>query len=246
VTYEQWPAAFADLAEQWRGIAGSPLPPTSVQSWEERYDQLIAQQRQLKNRGLWVSGPSDLMHLARVADGELAHSNLVAWLLNPAGRHGFGDRLLRALLAAGWPDANIPDTNGAVIEREVPRGARIADVVVYLGDTTFVIENKVWSDESPRQCEDLYQLWLDNSTDVRFLLLTLDGHAPRESHTKEAAEAWRTLSYPALGGWLLANLPGPPLSVAQSSVEQYMATIRETCRTLRPFSVGIGGGNVDE
>jgi hypothetical protein len=244
MTADAWAAAYTDLAEAWRSIVGARQPRVSVESWGPRYSELIAEQRRLKSEGLWVSGRSDLMHLARVADGELAHSNLVAWLLNPSGRHGFGDRLLRALMTAGWPGAAMPDTDGAVIEREVTRGTRIADIVAYMGETTLVIENKVWSDESPRQCEDLHQLWLDHGPDVRFLLLTLNGHPPRETHSRAAADAWRSLAYPALAGWLRENLPSPPGSVAQRSVEQYIATIRETCRTLRPFTVGIAGGNV--
>jgi len=102
----------------------------------------------------WVSGPEDLLHIARAADDELLHSNVVAWLLIADGRHRLGDRLLRDLLAEGWPGP-VPDTLHALVEREVVRGPRRADIIVTMGPVTLAIENKMWSDESEMQCQDL-------------------------------------------------------------------------------------------
>jgi hypothetical protein len=241
-----WTSAFADLEQEWRSIAGERRSELSVEDWARLFEELKTEQGRLKGDGRWVSGHADLMHLAGVADLEVSHSNIVAWLLNPAGRHGFSDRLLRAILEDGWRDSDVPSTASAVVEREVPDGSRIADIVIYMGPTTLVIENKVLSDESKWQCEDLYQIWSGRGKDVRFLLLTRDGHPPRETQTQAAADTWRRLSYPSLAGWLHENLPTPPQSLAQKTVEQYVETIRLTCRGRQKFHVEVGGGHVSE
>ena len=112
---------------------------------------------------MWISGYADLLHIARVADGELVHSNVVGWLLTPTAKHGLGDSLLRAIITAGWPGSPV-DAARALVAREVEREYRIADIVVTMGTTRLVIENKVWSDESDGQCEDLFELWADSNT----------------------------------------------------------------------------------
>jgi hypothetical protein len=241
-----WDADFAAILEVWRSIIGRVPPAPSVETWESSFTQLAAEQRRLVSAGLWVSGPADLMSVARVADDELIHSNVVAWLLSPAGRHGLGDSLLVDLMAAGWPDRPRVDSDAAVVEREVSRGDRRADIIVTMGAATLVLENKVWSDESEGRCEDLFRLWNDPDADVRFLLLSRDGHPPRQTRSREAAEAWRSLSYASLGGWLSGRRLALPGSLAQQSVEQYAATIQRVCRRLEPFRVAIGGGKVDD
>jgi hypothetical protein len=259
-----WRASFADLDQEWWSIVGTPHSQVPVGDWGLVFDELNSEERRLRADGQWVSGHSDLMHIGRVAGDELTHSNIVAWLLKPTGRHGFGDRLLAALMAYGWPDKQEPETDGAVVDREVSRrnritgAVRIADVVVHMGPTTLVIENKVGSKESAWQCEDLYQIWFEPGADVRFLLLTPKGEVPKETKTQAAADAWRKLSYPSLAGWLNEKLnersneilPTSPRSLAQRTlarmtVEQYVATIRESYG-LSAFSVGVGGGSVSE
>jgi hypothetical protein len=259
-----WVATFADLDQEWRSVVGIPRPQVPVGGWESRIDELGNEERALRAAGQWVSGHSDLMHIGRVAGDELTHSNIVAWLLKPTGRHGFGDRLLAALMTQGWPDKHEADTDRAVVEREVSRrdritgAVRIADVVVSMGPATLVIENKVGSKESPWQCEDLYQIWFEPGADIRFLLLTPTGQAPLETKTQAAANAWRKLSYPSLACWLNEELnersnetlKTSPQSLAQRTlarmtVEQYVATIRESYG-ISPFSVGVGGGTISE
>ena len=253
-----WASTFTNLEQEWRSVAGRGRREPSLEDWTRLFGQFEFGQRSLKARGLWVSGYSDLMHVGRVADDELTHSNMVAWFLNPAGRHGFGDSLLRAILEEGWVGSGEVRTEGALVRREVTEGTRRADVVVYMGPTTLVIENKVGSKESPWQCEDLYQLWFEPEADVRFLLLTPKGQTPREVKTQAAVDAWRRLSYPSLAGWLNDKLNEKPdedlprssrslaqRTLARMTVQQYIATIRESYG-IGPFSVGVGGGSVRE
>jgi hypothetical protein len=264
IEVSEWCATFADLDQEWRSVVGTPRSQVPVGDWDRLFDTLRNEERRLTADGLWVSGHADLLHVGRVADDELTHSNIVAWLLKPTSPHGLGDRLLAALMAHGWPADREVETDGAVVEREVLRRnpitgvVRIADVVVTMGPTTLVIENKVGSKESLWQCEDLYQIWLNPGADVRFLLLTPTGQVPKETKTQAAADAWRTLSYPALAAWLSDTLNQTSndklptstrsrtrLALARMTVEQYVATIRESYHTS-PFRVGVGGGNVSE
>ena len=139
------------------------------------------------------------MSVLGATDDELSHSRVLAWLLQPTSRHGLGTSVLERILRAGWPDLAIPDLGMAVIRREVPRedalGATRADVVVTVGATVLVIENKVWAPESEAQCEAQYRHWRSEADDVRFLLLSRDGHLPSSAISPEARQAWRAMSY---------------------------------------------------
>jgi hypothetical protein len=205
-----------------------------------------AQEEALRADGRWLSGASDLLRIARVVDSELVHSNIVAWLLDPASRHGLGDRLLARILQAGWPDAERPLASRARIEREVVREHRIADIVITAGRTTLVIENKVWSDESEAQCEDLYLLWSDGVSDVRFLLLTLDGHAPRQTKSRAAAEAWRSLSYRSLAALVAELSAQQPTTVGALAVLQYLASLDALVGRTGSFTISNELGAYDD
>jgi hypothetical protein len=241
-----WTEQLRWLQADWLAIVGGRTPPADVDTWDLAMERLRSHEDGLRYSGQWISGFSDLLHIARVSDGELVHSNVVAWLLTPTARHGLGGALLRAILEAGWPSAPVPNTVRAVVEREVTREYRIADIVVTMGATRLVIENKVWSDESDRQCEDLFELWSDGVSDVRFLLLTLDGHPPRQTRTLAAADAWRSLSYGALVSWLDATVPTMPSTWARSSIEQYLMSLRHLVRVQLPFEIATGGGSVHD
>lgn len=214
-----------------------------IDQWESQMAAMREQQASLKRSGLWVSGPSDLLSIGDVAGRELTHSAVVAWLLSPTGRHGLGSRLLEDILRAGWPDDPIPDIGVVVIEREVVRDSRRADIVVTAGPLTLIVENKIWSAERDRQCDDLYRLWV-SEPDARFLLLSPRGDPPRQTRSREAAKAWRSLSYPALADWLERSLPSPPVTAAQDSAAQYLQTLRQIVSTRAAFAVGIGGGYI--
>ena len=243
---ELWHQRASDLAVRWRAIVPSRSHPTDVARWRASFETLSATEELLRASGQWVSGPIDLLHIARVANGELVHSNVVAWLLDPTARHRLGASLLSAILDAGWPTVPYHGAARARVEREVTRSHRIADIVATFGTTTLVIENKVWSDESELQCEDLYQLWNDGVSDVRFLLLTLDGHPPTQTRSREAAEAWRSVSYASLATWLESRTRNSLADGAEMAARQYALSLRKLVPERRDFAVSIGKGFVDE
>ncbi len=102
---------------------------------------------------------------------------MLVWLLNPTGRHGLGCGLARALVehCTGKPAPASLTVRKAKFS--VRRGGREADIVVWGGDFTLVIENKVDADEQPHQCDDLYKNFSNECTPL-FLFLTPDGHKP--------------------------------------------------------------------
>jgi len=109
-----------------------------------------------------------------------------------------------------------------------------------------VIENKVWSAESEAQCEDLYQLWSDGVADVRFLLLTLDGHPPRQTKTRAAAEAWRSMSYRSLAALVAEICAQQPATAGLSAVRQYLASLDALVGRADAFSISNELGVFDD
>jgi hypothetical protein len=245
--------AFDEAARVWAGIR--PLPATLTDDdlgrWASMYQDFVDAQAALVRAGEWVHGPSDLMHILGVQYDELRHSRVVGWLLDPSARHRLGDRILARILEAGWPTDPRPPTSLAVVSFEVALHRTRADIVVRMGPTVLVIENKVLAPERPRQCEDLFREWhiYDAASDLRFLLLSLDGHAPHTTTSSEAAEAWRSMSYAALWG-LLDEVPlnADTLRLEQNSLQQYSATLdalRKFDRHQQMFHVNTGGGRLE-
>jgi hypothetical protein len=83
------------------------------------------------------------LEIARLAERENVHSNILAFFLNPENEHGLKDLLIQALFeASGISDAD--DVASAEVETEVslPSGERI-DLVVSTNDHIIAIENKI-------------------------------------------------------------------------------------------------------
>lgn len=246
-------AAFDGAVRAWAAIRPLPaaLTDDDVAPWASTYQEFVDAQAALVRAGEWVHGPSDLMHILGVQFDELRHSRVVGWLLDPSARHGLGDRILARILEAGWPSDPQPPTGLAVVSFEVALHRTRADVVVRMGPTVLVIENKVLAPERPRQCEDLYREWhtYGAASDLRFLLLSLDGHAPHTTTSSEAAEAWRSMSYAAL--WALLDevpLNADTLRLEHDSLRQYAATLaalRRFDRRQHMFHLNTGGGRME-
>lgn len=100
----------------------------------------------------------DIFHVLGVQDSELAHSNFLAWLLDPNQSHGLGADFLKAFLlktcvAAG--SLSLPNIDPACIdaidwtETEVRREWEYIDLLILNRQAKFAwaIENKIWADE---------------------------------------------------------------------------------------------------
>lgn len=132
------------------------------------------------------------MTVAGFGRKEIAHTAVLAWLLNPRHEHGLGSAFLaRFLDALGLPAA---DLAGVGVTVEEIRGHRRADIVLRLSGRIIVIEAKVDADERPAQCDDLFALF---GSTAEFVFLTPSGHRPW-SASGRAAESFRCLSFAAI------------------------------------------------
>lgn len=197
-----------------------------------------AEASEVKTAGHWVSGPSDLLAILGRDRDELFHSRLLGWLLTPTGRHGLGDRFLRAFLAAAWPGETLAGSGTVLVELERQRAGASAvtgdllearaDLVISLESAVIVIENKLDAGEQESQCDRLYWSWAGEPTDVRWVFLTPSGRPPVTAISDEARAAWRSLSY-AHVRIVLSAVPressGSPSDTGRSSAFQYLATL---------------------
>ena len=226
-------ARFAQLAAEWRSTVGASEP------MEPRFGAMKAEASHLQAGGQWVSGPGDVLSILGRHRDELFHSRMLGWLLNPTGRHGFGDRFLRTFLAAAWPGESMVD--GGTVEIELERQSSgmsagteeslqsRADLVIHFQSLVIVIENKLDAGEQEAQCERLYWSWAGEPTEVRWLFLTPNGRLPVTVTSDEARVAWRPLSYREVRRALAAVLDGPvglPPETGRSSAVQYLATLK--------------------
>ena len=195
---------------------------------------------QLRSDGRWVSGPADLLSVVRRERDELIHSRAIAWLLNPVGRHGFGDRYLRSVLRSLWPDdefdfdslvtLSLEEKAMGLDEAETELLEARADIVLRFAGHTIVLENKLDAGEGSRQCERLYWAFQAEPAVVRYAFITPRGVLPSTAVSPAAKAAWRALSYPQILA-LLDQALGEAQSVEPShlgraSAAQYAATLR--------------------
>jgi hypothetical protein len=104
-----------------------------------------------------VFNPFDVL---KVSHAEIRHSNVLAWLFNPQGNHGFGDWFLKSFLIQvcleNETHTTIPlsklytmDFSDTVVYREYKH------IDLYLeskqNNTVIVIENKIHANESKNQ-----------------------------------------------------------------------------------------------
>ena len=97
------------------------------------------------------------------------------------------------MLRRAFPDLAFGDLAGARPTCEVTRGDCRADIVVWMNDATVVFENKVDAEESPQQCDILYERFIEN-VGARFVFLTPSGRKPATA-SGEAADAFAAIGF---------------------------------------------------
>ncbi len=224
----EWESSFATITAEWQAVR---QPAYELNQWSSDFAQFEREYRRLVDSGLWLSGHDDLLSVIGRRRHELTHSAAIAWLLRPTARHRLGLRLLVAICRDAWPDEPVPE-GPVTVRLEVDRRAAghqaRADIVVRVGDTIIVIENKVDAREGARQAERLHSVWSDQAEDVRWLLLSPDGRMPTTSGSDDIARAWGLLSYGRLTAMIEAALAEsePSSSLGRRSAEQYLETLR--------------------
>ena len=181
--------AFATVEAAWRSVRSS-----EVGQWRRDFDEMSVQQDRLRAAGKWIGGACDLLSIIGRGRRETYHSAILAWLLNPSGRHGLGTSFLRALLVEAQVPGGIADDGlvAAVPAIEVEGGTSRADIIVRSPGLHVVIEVKVDAREGDEQLQRLYN---DHaSPSASFIFLTPRGRPP-SSCEPGIAELWARLSF---------------------------------------------------
>lgn len=206
--------------------AGRSVPD----EWRKSMAQMIKRQDGLAAEGKWVSGPADMLGIAQVARDEMVHTRMLAWLLNPRGKHRLGDTVLRRLVghAAAPRDAPNPPVVRSVHVSHWCNN-READIVVFGRDFTLVIEVKVDAGEQKEQCNDLYKNY-GSEPGPLFLFLTPGGWPPHTA-TGAAQGAFKTVSWTQVRKMIECALEsrdaGPPGTTVPA---EYVVTLKEQFR----------------
>ena len=224
-----WEAQFRAIEREW-GEISVRRTRALLADWRRAMSEMRCQHDRLVSDGQWVTGPSDCLEIIRRARDENTHSRMLAWLLNPTGRHGLGCALVRRLVE----HCTVEPVPASLAVRTVTFSEwgndREADLVVRGEDFTLVIENKVDASEQPRQCDDLY-LNFKNERAPLFLFLTPDGRKPRTATALCAQRAFRTLSWSEVRAMIETALnESRPASGAAGAVDvvgNYLRTLKE-------------------
>jgi hypothetical protein len=143
-------------------------------------EQLHAHIEELEKAGLWRrQSYFNLFDVIERTHCEHAHSNILAWLLDPAQAHGLKDAFLRAFVKAVF-DEDLDDTTGVVVKREYGIGPGYCDIVVWRrADWVLVIENKIASTQGKDQLHKYVQYWRQRPFHKSyFVFLTRDDERP--------------------------------------------------------------------
>lgn len=140
----------------------------------------------------------------RIERAEIRHSNVLAWLLDPAGSHGLGRTVLRRMLSSILLDAgkNVDSVSAAHIELmdfsdvEIRREWRNIDLLVICHDETdrlvFLVENKLLSGEHSDQLRRYMNVARAEFPDYSIVpvYLTLQGDEPSEDAGEAGYIPW--------------------------------------------------------
>ncbi|WP_437331655.1 PD-(D/E)XK nuclease family protein [Sorangium sp. So ce394] len=225
---------LAGLAAEWRAIVARERENrvAQVAAWEARLAELRAEQEELVRGGRWAGGPDDLLSILGQSRQERYHSALLAWLLDPQGRHGLGAGFLEALLRRCAADPPRAALNRARPALDVSKGDARADVVVAGPGLFLVIENKVDAREQPLRCDRLYESFC-REPGALFVFLSPSGRAPVTA-TGPAREAFTPMSYADIAAMLrdaIASAPGKGATAhGREAASNYLATLEREFR----------------
>ena len=147
-------------------------------------------------------GEVDIFYELHQHDKEIFHSDMLAWLLNPSGSHGLGDRFLQGflrllhgrppILAADRPATRVAREESLIYEGESVR----LDILIQNSWANYVcaIENKVWAPEGDNQLAKYRKVLGRDYPDYRvdLVFLTREGLSPEDD---QEHPHWITMSY---------------------------------------------------
>ena len=131
-------------------------------------------------------------------DETRAHSAFLAVLLNPKGKHGAGDRFLRAFInTMDWLKGFEFDTQDAKVEIEYPignknedatEGGRIDILITSTDGKAVIIENKIYAGDQEKQLVRYANYAKKKFSDYRLLYLNLYGYEASEYSAEDKTD----------------------------------------------------------
>jgi len=230
-------ASFPGLWSRWteakeaRGLQIREQRRAVVDHWETALADIAHKQEQLVVQGQWVSGPSTLLSIIGQSRRETYHCRVIAWLMDPTGRHGLGVSFLAGFLESCVLDAMFEPTDlrRATVVCEVVRAHSRADIVIWMPQATVVIEAKTDAIEGRHQCDRLYEDFAEEP-DPHFVFLSPRGRPPVTA-TGDALESFRTVSLLEIIRLIEDSMnrsSGIGVDeIARASVHNYLATLRK-------------------
>lgn len=194
-----WDESYAEMLDEWEAVEGEierrrqAAAEKVASEWVGEFESMTNTYLDLIAQGKWQRGSDDLFNVIGIGRNELRHSAMIAWLLDPLSKHGLGPEFLQAVLDDVFPHDQHDVSGLTTVECEVARGDTRADIIVWGGDFTLIIEVKVDAGEGDRQCDRLYERF-STEPGALFLFLTPKGRSPKTA-TGEAAEAFQSLNF---------------------------------------------------
>jgi len=149
------------------------------------------------------------MGVLHLGHDEVRNCRVLAWLLDPLGAHGLGDRFLRSFLVLvndSRPDSTpieLSDLDLVRILVEEARGDTRADIVIYGATWCVLIEAKIFAAEGRQQLTRLAELWAPDDGELVCVFLTRDRHS---SMISAGDHQWDRCTWRELAGLVRACL----------------------------------------
>jgi hypothetical protein len=123
------------------------------------FNRLISTVELMQKRGLWRKTYFNLFEVFGYQRLEDAHSNILAWLLNPKEAHSLGVAFLRGFVDKVFNIKDLPANFSVKVFREKQEGKNRPDIVVEDNNWWLVIENKIDSNEQEDQTKRYADKW---------------------------------------------------------------------------------------
>jgi len=114
-------------------------------------EKLLQSVQEAKSAGGWRNTRFNVFDVLGRPRLEEAHSSFLAWVLDPAEAHGFGDAFLREFMRRSVGKVP-PSTLDVSVSREYRCGGARFDIHVEGGDWCLVVENKIADFPWEHQC----------------------------------------------------------------------------------------------
>ena len=181
----------------------------------------------------------NIFSILKVADREIRHSNLLAWLLNPKENHNLGSLFLEKYLYMFVRECAVTKDciNLLLIsydDFQVKREWKNIDLLLVSEKyhIVFAIENKVYTKEHDNQLERYYEIVQESFRDYEtyFIFLTLDG-----SESQSMRNIWQAMSYQSIIEVLDDIVTTQSLSdEVKFIIENYIETVRSLINMESP------------